>query len=207
MNQTTAGLLYWGQPYLFDIAIRELPSDDPVLEIGSFCGQSTNTLAYFLREHGRSNAIVSTDPCVFEDGRSEAVPSAEALRAYVREQFERNIRFWSADRLPHSFEVPSDEFFAAWRAGETRRDLFGRDYALGGALAFAFIDGAHDYAQVRRDFENVDEQLVTRGLILFDDSDPLGHHPGVWPVVKLALQRGYELVEANPHHLIRKRAP
>ena len=79
MNQTTAGLLYWGQPYLFDIAIRELPSDDP--------------------------------------------------------------------------------------------------------------------------------QLVTRGLILFDDSDPLGHHPGVWPVVKLALQRGYELVEANPYHLIRKRVP
>jgi predicted O-methyltransferase YrrM len=204
LNQANAGMLYWGQPHLFDLAVRELPTTDPVLEIGSFCGQSTNTLAYFLRKHGRANVIFTTDPWVFEGDRPEGVPSAEEFRRYVRKQFERNVLFWSRDRLPHTFQLPSDEFFNAWQTRQMLADLFGRETELGGPIAFAFIDGAHDYPQVRRDFENVNRHLVPGGLILFDDSDPFGRHPGVYPVVKLALAKGYELVAENPHHLIRK---
>ncbi|MGC1267680.1 MAG: hypothetical protein WA853_15460, partial [Candidatus Acidiferrum sp.] len=39
-----AGMLERGNLHLIDLAMRQLPSDAPILEIGSFCGLSTNIL-------------------------------------------------------------------------------------------------------------------------------------------------------------------
>ncbi len=204
-----AGMLHPGQHYLIDLAAAQLPTGDPAVEIGSFCGLSTNVITHLLARHGRQNALFSVDPFVFE-GEQEALPGSaipfDEYRALVVDQFERNVRFWSRGRLPHAYQLTSDEFFAAWEAREHLVDLFGRKVALGGPISFCFVDGAHAYEQARRDFEHADRFVVEGGLILFDDSDELGAFPEVQRVVREALaSRRYELVAANPHHLLRKR--
>ena len=209
LNFANAGILEIGHWHLMDLAVRELPTDDPVLEIGSFAGQSTNVLAYFLRQHSRPNPLFTVDPWQFEDTAGlDTIPESEitfaSYRNLVRDQFLQNVRFWSGDRLPHTIEATSDDFFAAWAAGEERVDVFERPVRLGGPLSFAFIDGGHTYEQARRDFENVDRQLVPGGFVLLDDSTEEGPFPGVFRVAREALAAGYELADANPNHLLRK---
>ena len=205
-----AGMFHPGHRHLIDLAVRALPTDDPVLEIGAFAGLSTNVLTYFLKLHGRRNVLVTTDPWIFEGEEPELVPDSDipftAYRARVRAQFEENVRFWSGDRLPYAFDLTSDRLFDAWRAGETLTDVFGREHRLGGPIAFCFVDGDHRYEQARRDFLNADRVLVPDGFLLFDDSDEFGAFPDVHRVVQEALRDfGYELVAENPHHLLRKR--
>lgn len=209
LSFANAGMLHPGHRYLMSVAVRELPSDDPVLEIGSFCGLSTNVLTYFLRKYERRNPLICTDPWMFEGEQGVTVPESEipfvAYRDLVRSQFERNVRFWSGDRLPQAFPLSSDDFFAAWKRGGKHTDIFGREVELGGPVALAYIDGDHEYEQVRRDFVNVDRFLVSGGLILFDDSDEFGAFPQIFQVVREAIEgHGYEQVAENPHHLLRK---
>jgi len=209
MSFAVAGMFHPGHRHLIDVAISQLPTDDPVLEIGVFAGLSTNVLTYFLARHDRRNDLISTDPWIFEGEEPEVIPeSAIAFveyRARVRSQFEDNVRFWSAGRLPHAFPLASDAFFAAWRAGESLIDVFGRERGLGGSISFAFVDGDHRYDQARRDFVNVDAVLVPGGFVLFDDSDEFGAFPEVHSIVLEALRdHDYELVGENPHHLLRK---
>lgn len=211
MSFATAGMLHPGNRYLIDLAVRELPSDDPVLEIGSLAGLSANTITYFLQRHGRPNQLFTTDPWVLEGEGSPTVPESDIAftdyRALIRAQFERNVRFWNGDRLPHSFALSSDDFFAAWAGGETRADVFGRETPLGGSLAFAYVDGDHSYEQVWRDFENVDRLLVPGGLIFFDDSDQFGEDPQVYDAVQDVLaSHPYDVVGQNPYYLLRKRS-
>lgn len=209
MSLAVAGMLDPGHRYLIDLAVGGLPSEDPVVEIGSFCGLSTSVIGHFLHHHGRSNTLIATDPWVFEGEGSTTLSGSdipfEDYRRFVREQFERNVRFWSEGRLPHAFDLSSDEFFAAWEDAIPRVDLFGRETMLGGAISFCFIDGDHSFEQARRDFLHVDRWLVSGGFVLFDDSDEFGRFPQVHAVVCEAIQaHGYELVAANPHHLLRK---
>ena len=43
-----SGMLNHGNVYAMKYAIENLPTSDPIIEIGSFCGLSTNVLSYFL---------------------------------------------------------------------------------------------------------------------------------------------------------------
>jgi len=56
-----AGMLDAGNIYAMDIAVQNLPSDSPVVEIGSFCGLSANVISYLLRKHGKANNMMSCD--------------------------------------------------------------------------------------------------------------------------------------------------
>ena len=52
-----AGMLDRGNLYCFDYAIRNLPSSAPLIEIGSFCGLSTNLITYYkaaIPDHSRN---------------------------------------------------------------------------------------------------------------------------------------------------------
>ncbi len=144
-------MLHHGHRQRIDLAVGRLPSGDPVLEIDAFCGLSTNVITDVLRRHGRPNRlVVSTDPW----------------------QFDRNVRFWSGDRLPNALELASNDFFAAWRLGGMRTDVFGREAELGGPLAFASIDGDHSNEQALFDFHNVD------GLVAANPHHLVGKVPG-----------------------------
>jgi len=62
-----AGMLHRGNLYCFDYAIKNIPADTSVVEIGSFCGLSTNAITYYLAKNSKNNKIITCDNWVFEN--------------------------------------------------------------------------------------------------------------------------------------------
>jgi hypothetical protein len=210
LSLANAGMMDRGNVAGFDYAMRHLPSASPIVEIGSFCGLSTNTLTYLKRIHGRSNSLITCDKWIFEGSESggtldETTTVTHAdYRLFVKQSFERNVRTFSGNDLPFTIEVFSDEFFDLWSEASEARDVFGRQLRLGGAISFCYIDGNHTYEFARRDFENTDRWLDPGGFILFDDSAD-GSGWEVCDVVNEVLQSGrYERIANNPNYLVRK---
>lgn len=202
-----AGMQVPGNLHLFDLAIAAAPRG-PMLEIGSFCGLSTNIISYLKAKHGRNEPLFSCDRWDFE-GAEKPLPAAapatrEQLREFVIASFEHAVRTFSPGALPFALEVSSDQFFALWRAGREARDRFGREVRLGGELGFAFIDGNHTYEFAMRDFVNCDEHLLPGGFLMFDDSDDAGSWE-VRQVIRDVKRTGrYQVVAKNPNYLLRK---
>ncbi len=208
LTLAVAGMQVPGNLHLFDLAIASAPAG-PMLEIGSFCGLSTNIIGYLKTKHARRDPLFSVDEWIFEGSEKELPPGAPVdrrdLREFVIGSFEQSVRTFSPSDPPYAVEASSDEFFEMWREGRTVRERFGRDVGLGGTFGFAFIDGNHTAEFAMRDFINCDEHLQPGGLILFDDSDDLGDW-GVREVVSHVKRTGrYEVVAKNPNYLVRKR--
>jgi hypothetical protein len=205
-----AGMLNRGNLYCFDYAVSRLPSAAPMLEIGSFCGLSTNLLSYYRRKHGVTNPFFSSDRWIFEGATPQGclgdsdVPHAE-YRTHVKESFLRNVRLFSRNDLPRTVEMTSDEFFQAWASGWSGTDVFDRPVQLGGPLSFCYIDGNHSYEFARRDFENTDRFLEPGGFVFFDDSADGSGWDVCRVVAEVARRPDYELVIKNPNYLFRKK--
>ena len=210
VSYSNAGMLDAGNLYCFDYAIRKLPSAAPIIEIGSNCGLSTNIITYYKEKHGVRNKLINCDKWEFEGAHSgtliEGSPITHAeYRVFVKDSYMRNVRMYSRNDLPHTIEMLSDDFFAAWRRGEELADVFGRPTKLGGTISFCYIDGNHSYDFVKRDFQNCDEFLEKGGFILFDDSGD-GSPWEVCRVVDEIKRAGrYEVIIKNPNYLFRKK--
>ncbi|MCL5287189.1 MAG: class I SAM-dependent methyltransferase [Acidobacteria bacterium] len=209
-----AGMLHRGNLHCIAHAMRNLPSAAPIFEIGAFCGLSTNLLCYYKRLQGSRNKVINCDPWEFERSGESAgpfVPNStvrfEAYREFVRSTYLRNVEMFSHDDLPFTVEDTSDRFFEAWRRKETRKDVFGREIQLGGAISFCYVDGNHSYEFAKRDFQNCNEFLEPGGFLLFDDSaEGLGFE-GVTRVAREAIAtQGYGVEMKNPNYLLRKRS-
>lgn len=205
-----AGMLNRGNLYCFNHALVHLPTDDPVVEIGSFAGLSTNLLTHYLRKHDRHNKLITCDRWVFEGADPGAALGDSTIphdqyREFVRETFLRNVRFFARGRLPFAVEMLSDELFDAWRAGCEVTDLFGRKFKLGGPISFCYIDGNHSYECARRDFENTDRFLVPGGFILFDDSADGSPWEVCRVIAEIKTAGAYEVVARNPNYLFVKK--
>lgn len=205
-----AGMLNEGNIYCIEYAVENLPSENPVIEIGSFCGLSTNLINFFLEKKQLKNKLITCDRWMFE-GAEEADTflggshiTHRSYSEFVKHTYIRNTQFFSAARLPFTIEKFSDEFFEAWKQGADEKDILGRPIKLGGSISFAYIDGNHTYDFAMRDFKNADTFLDPGGFILFDDSDDNSEFE-VNRVVKEILKEGkYELVIKNPNYLVRK---
>jgi hypothetical protein len=205
-----AGMLTRGNVWCMDYAIRNLPSEAPILEIGSFCGLSTNVITYLKEKHNVKNPLITCDEWIFEGsegggllGDSQSVTHAE-YKQFVKETFLRNVQMFSCNRLPFTIELFSDKFFSAWASGQKCQDVFARDVRLGGPISFCYIDGNHSYDYVRRDFENCDRFLEKGGFILFDDSADGSE----WEVCKVVQEvvktKRYDLIAKNPNYFFKK---
>jgi len=202
-----AGWLERGNLYCLDYAVRNLPDDSPMVEIGSFCGLSTNLLAYYKGVHAAKNKLFNCDKWQWGNtGRVGDSPFTYGeYLAFVRETYMHNVRMFSRADLPHTIEQFSADFFGMWRRGEEATDVFGRAVRLGGPISFCFIDGNHAYEYARRDFEDADEFLVRGGFILFDDSAD-GTQWDVARVRDEVIASGrYEVAAKNPNYLFRKK--
>lgn len=195
--------------YCIDYAVKHLPTQDPVIEIGSFLGMSTNMLAYFLRKHQRANVLFTCDRWEFEEKEKQYYEqtlgiSANLTKEFVKESFTRNLRFFSHARVPNTVELFSDEFFDKWSRNENTQDVFGAQAALGGPISFAYVDGNHTLEFLRRDFINIDRYLVKNGFIFFDDSAP--HLQCDVPAFMKEVRKSgrYQLVMKNPNYLWKK---
>jgi SAM-dependent methyltransferase len=193
---------------LFEHCISRLPSDAPVLEIGSFAGLSLNHIIHLLRRGKRPNVVFSVDEWIFENSTSGTIGqspvSFAAYRKHAIETFRKNVTLFSGDHLPHHIERNSDAFFSLWANGATVSDFFGRSVKLGGPLSFAYIDGAHTYEQSKRDFQNVDRFLEQGGFIVFDDSGDGSDWESNQTAKEAAASDTYELVAKNPNYCLRK---
>lgn len=212
LTYANAGMLTRGNADCFDYAIQNIQSKSPIVEIGSFCGLSTNMICYFKEKYNVKNPLVTCDRWIFEGsehggmlGDSKSVSHAE-YRDFVKETYLRNIKMFSRYDLPFTIEMFSDEFFSAWNESQKLKDVFGREFSLGGPISFCYIDGNHSYEFTKRDFENCDKYLERGGFMLFDDSADGSRWEEVCRVVKEVSDNGrYELVAKNPNYFFRKK--
>jgi len=213
LQYANAGMMMEGNIYSFEYAINNLPSANPLIEIGSFCGLSTNLINFYLERKTAANLLFTSDKWEFENAGSGGSNiggshlSFDAYKEFVQSSFKRNLSFFSANRLEKTFpiELFSDEFFEEWNAASTLTDVFGKSAKLGGAISFAYIDGNHTYPFAKRDFENVDRWLEKGGFILFDDSGD----DSTWEVRQVISEikagNRYEVIVNNPNYLLRKK--
>ena len=177
-----AGMQNPGNLFLIDLAVHELPTTSPIIEIGSFCGLSTNAIRYLLHKHGRSNQIPAVDPWTFERSQTRADarrPDDHDGRVHrVRDRRVPSERcFLFAGDAPDCDSDDLGRLLSELAGRATVTTLDGEAAQLGGTISFAYIDGNHTYEYCRRDFDNTDRHLDVGGLILFDDSadsDPFG---------------------------------
>jgi hypothetical protein len=208
LSYANPGMLEGGNKYLIDYAIRRLPSAAPILEIGSFCGLSTNAITHLKRINGVRNTLITCDKWEFENvNNRREMPNSPVLfsdyKAFVRDSYIRNVKMFSPDDLPYTIEMFSDEFFGAWRNRAVHIDVLGRSLTLGGSLSFCYIDGNHTYECAKRDFVNCDAFLENGGFILFDDSTLTEF--GVYKLMpEIASSGRYNLIAINPYHLFQK---
>jgi hypothetical protein len=202
-----AGMLNKGNLLCFDYAIRNLPSNRPIVEIGSFCGLSTNLLAYYKQKHVADNPIFTCDRWDFEGANgnvgSSEIPHSE-YRAFVRDSYIRNVKMFSRCGLPHTVEKLSNDFFEAWEREKTVTDVFGARVKLGGPISFCYIDGNHAYDFARKDFLNTDYFLEPGGFILFDDSADGSHWEVCRVIEEVKALPNYRVVAKNPNYLFQK---
>lgn len=205
-----AGMLQDGNIAAMSRAIANLPPTGALLEIGSFCGLSTNVLAYLMGKFGVDRPLFTCDKWQFEGAQpgqllADSSITHDDYREFVRGSYLRNVQTFSRSHLPHTIEAFSDDFFRLWKEAKECTDVFGRSVRLGGPLSFAYIDGNHTYDFAKRDFSNCDAALVQNGFILFDDSSDTDGFEGVRRVIQEIRAAGkYEIVEHNPNYLIKK---
>jgi hypothetical protein len=204
-------MLARGNVYAMRFALENLPSTKPVLEIGSFCGLSTNVISYFLSVKGRKNRIFSCDIWIFEGAENggnlgDSQISYQQYHDFVKSNFIRNVAFFSPNNKPYTIESFSDEFFASWKEGETVVDVFGSNIKLGGEISFCYVDGNHTYEFAQRDFDNVDQHLEVGGYILFYDSSDDNPFGLTRLMNEIENKLNYELVMKNPNYLFKKLA-
>lgn len=212
LRYANAGMLAQGNVNCFDYAIQRLPSSAPIIEIGSFCGLSTNMLTYCKQRYGIKNQLITCDRWLFENAQQgnpigdSTFVTHDGYRFFVKETYLRNIQFFSKYDLPFTIEMFSDEFFEFWNQEKLCEDIMGRSVQLGGPISFCYIDGNHSYEYAKRDFENCDRHLEPGGFILFDDSaDGSG-----WDVCKVVKEvsdtNRYLLIDKNPNYFFKKKA-
>jgi hypothetical protein len=207
LSFVNAGMLNKGNLLCFDYAMRNLPSKNPIVEIGSFCGLSTNLLTYFRHKHGVANTIFNCDRWEFEGAGGNVgdsdIPHDE-YRTFARDSYIRNVKMFSRHGLPHTIEALSDDFFAAWGRRETVTDVFGRSAPLGGPISFCYIDGNHSYDFAKSDFQKTDRFLEPGGFVLFDDSADGSQ----WEVCRVVQEvkelANYRFVVKNPNYMFQK---
>lgn len=205
-----AGMLDRGNLHCFNYAAENLPSNNPVIEIGSFCGLSTNIIAYYLAKNKKRNKIISCDKWMFEGFKKgkkigDSNILCEDYRDFVKETFIRNVKMFAIEVPVYAVEEFSDDFFRMWESSQEVSNILGGVVKLGGEISFCYVDGKHSYEQVKKDFINVDKFLEKDGFILFDDSGLLSLFEGVKKLMKeIEGNNDYELVMKNPNYMFKK---
>jgi hypothetical protein len=205
-----AGMLSDGNLYCFEYAIANLPSESPIIEIGSFCGLSTNLMSYYLRKYNKKNKLITADKWIFEGAESkekfldQSNITFKQYSEFVKKEYIKNISFFSKENMPFTIEQFSDDFFKLWNEKKLEKDVLGREIQLGGNISYAYIDGNHTYDYTKRDFENVDKHLELGGFILFDDSADFSGWEVNRVVQEVKKSGKYEVILKNPNYLLKK---
>ncbi|HRO75496.1 MAG TPA: class I SAM-dependent methyltransferase [Crocinitomicaceae bacterium] len=202
------GWLEKGHLYCMNHAITNLPDDKSViLEIGTYHGLSTNAMLYFKSKNNIPNPVVTVDLYSRITDPNEKIVNLESpyqINQFIKESFVRNVRFFNPQATIQSSDLSSDDFFKAWDDKQAITNLFGGEFVPEGTIAFAYVDGNHDYDFVKRDFENIDKYLVNGGFILFDDSAGYTNFDPKLVAQEVVKSGRYKVIRKNPHYFIQK---
>ncbi len=212
------GMLPEGNIPLMDYAIKNLPQEGCVLEIGSYGGLSTNLIVHLLRKHEKNNTFFTCDAWIYEgyndhlqsiteshiDGRRDITRSAYS--DYMKNAFMNSVQFLSQHHKPFSFHLDSATFFENWSAGKNKIDIFGQPVQLGGKIGFAYIDGGHSYEVAWGDFINVASHLAMHGFILLDDSGDGQNFGSARMMEQIKKDKRFRVIAMKPNYLIQKTA-
>jgi hypothetical protein len=182
LAQLVPGMQQRGNLALMRRALKEMPDEGVVLEIGCFAGRSSCLLTYLLDQQERPHRLVACDPWDYTfKGLLDAPLGTSAVTGaawgeHAAHVYREHVAFFCGHRLPHTFRLSSGDLFAQWGEGPLR-DVFGRTVTLTGSIAFAFIDGNHDYAHVGADLRNTDARLLPGGLPVSAGRPPSGCRP------------------------------
>lgn len=209
------GMLCAGNIKLMDFAIKNMPNEGCVLEIGSYGGLSTNLMAYLIKKHQKDNLLFNCDAWLYEgfhdhkgtidktiDGRKDI--SREAYSVYMKQSYMNATLFLNGNKLPHSFNMFSHDFFEKWDNKESLVDLFGNTVTLGSSISFAYIDGGHSYEVAWEDFTNVSKHLIVGGYILLDDSADSMSFGSAKMMSEIKKDKTFKIIDKAPNYLIQK---
>lgn len=214
ISWATGGMLTDGNvDAIYTAVSKTCDLNGAIVEIGAFCGLSSNLIAYVQRIVGSGQPFYSMDPWSYGDDKDPEstlspycqIPWPEYEKYIVQAYIER-VRFFSRDNLPFGVRGYSGEVMEKWRRGETVEDVFGRSIDLGGDIAFAYIDGDHTYEGALSDFNDVNEFLLPGGVILFDDSAQGSGRGCERVAAEVANRPDFRLIGRNPNYLVEKTA-
>jgi len=136
---------------------KQVPQRQAMVEIGSWEGKSTIWLAKGSLA-GNKNIVYAIDPhCRSEAHLSEGEANTEGI-------FRENIHKAGVNHIIVPLVKKSEEVARNWR----------KDVGL------LWIDGSHEYEDVKRDFQLWEPHLSPLGFIAFHDRD----HPGPLKVIR-----------------------
>ncbi|MDE2099475.1 MAG: class I SAM-dependent methyltransferase [Patescibacteria group bacterium] len=142
---------------------QALPRRRRVLEIGSMMG---DTLREWLRHGDEGMTLISVDKIV------PPPDSRHAAQVRAREQ-------WFAEAAGKAELLAIDDYSQKPETIAKVKAALG-----GGALDFLFIDGGHDYATVKADYENYAPLVRPGGVIAFHDIQGIADVKRLWSEVK-----------------------
>lgn len=133
---------------LFELA-SQVQGKGALVEIGSWQGKSTIYIAKALSAHKVPPQFYAVDPHVGSEEHWK-----DGKKVWTLERFKKNIK----DAGVEPFVTPVVRY--------------SHDYAreIQEPVEFVFIDGAHDYASVERDYQDWFPQIVEGGVIAFHDT-------------------------------------
>lgn len=210
------GMLHEGNIFLIDYAIRNMPDEGIVFEIGSYGGLSTNLILHLLKKHNKGNHLFGCDPWIYEgyndyketaplhiDGREDL--ERNKYMTYIKNAFINAALLLHPEKLPFTAHLKSDALFEKWDRNEEFVDVFGRNFSMPNKIAFCYIDGDHSYEQTKKDFENVDSKLQPKGFILIDDSAKNLNFGSANFVKEIMKNPNFRLIDTNPNYLFQKK--
>lgn len=151
--------------------VSSLPEDARIVEIGSYHGRSTALIASVVHALVPGIRIVAIDP---HEGRISESGRPDAQREPTWDSFRHNLRQ-----------------LCVFDAVDARRAR-AVDVLWNEPIGFLFVDGLHDTASVRGDFDQFAPWVVAGGIVAFHDYSP--NFPGVIEVVDDVLT-GSDFVE------------
>jgi predicted O-methyltransferase YrrM len=131
---------------------RACPAPALAVEIGSWYGKSSLMIAGGIRAAG-GGRLYAIDPFVGAEGHCAAKGPSEKVHGYLA-QFMNNIAAAELERYVSPLRGYSHEILAHWAA----------------PIDMLFIDGEHEYEQVKRDFETWAPFVRIQGYVAFHDT-------------------------------------
>lgn len=210
------GMLHEGNIYLIDYAIKNMPKNGIVLEIGSYGGLSANLICHLLKSYNKQEiSFISCDAWVYEgyndhkknkkqhiDGNPNI--SRLTFMNYIKNAYINSIQLLHPEMKPYACHLDSDTFFDKWENNAALIDVFNRTFKINKKIAFCYIDGDHSLEQTKKDFYNVSKNILKGGFILIDDSADYLNFGSAKFIKEIKQNNDYKIILKNPNYLIQK---